>query len=312
MKAIIRSEYGSPDVLELADLDVPVVDEDGVLVRVRAASLNAADLDYLYGKPLLTRMGTGLRTPRNRGLGLDAAGQVEAVGRDVTTVPAGGRRVRGPHRVRLRRLRRARGRPGARLGAEARRHDLRGGRDRAAGGDPGPAGPARQGTTRPGGPAGAGQRCVGQRWPVRRADRESLRRGGDRRLQHGQDGPGSRARRRSRHRLHAGGRQPGRPALRLDRRRRGQPPDPRLAARAEARRHLRHGRGSHEPHPRGARAGAGHLAGRQPQDGPHAVVEALQEGGRGRPRRAHRGRQDRARDRSAIPAGRRLPTPSAT
>jgi NADPH:quinone reductase-like Zn-dependent oxidoreductase len=84
MKAIIRSEYGSPDVLELADLDVPVVDEDGVLVRVRAASLNAADLDYLYGKPLLTRMGTGLRTPRNRGLGLDAAGQVEAVGRDVT------------------------------------------------------------------------------------------------------------------------------------------------------------------------------------------------------------------------------------
>ena len=105
MKAIVRSEYGSPDVLELADLDVPVVEDDGVLVRVHAASLNAADLDYLYGKPLLTRMGTGLRTPRNRGLGLDAAGQVEAVGRDVTHVPAGGRRVRGPHRVRLRRLR---------------------------------------------------------------------------------------------------------------------------------------------------------------------------------------------------------------
>ena len=84
MKAIIRAEYGSPDVLELADVDVPVVGDDGVLVRVRAASLNAADLDYLYGKPLLTRMGTGLRKPRNRGLGLDAAGQVEAVGRDVT------------------------------------------------------------------------------------------------------------------------------------------------------------------------------------------------------------------------------------
>jgi NADPH:quinone reductase-like Zn-dependent oxidoreductase len=84
VKAIIRAEYGSPDVLELADVDVPVVGDDGVLVRVRAASLNAADLDYLYGKPLLTRMGTGLRKPRNRGLGLDAAGQVEAVGRDVT------------------------------------------------------------------------------------------------------------------------------------------------------------------------------------------------------------------------------------
>jgi NADPH:quinone reductase-like Zn-dependent oxidoreductase len=89
MKAIVRSVYGSPDVLELADVDMPAVGDDGVLVRVRAASLNAADLDYLYGKPLLTRMGTGLRRPRNRGLGLDAAGQVEAVGRDVTTVKPG-------------------------------------------------------------------------------------------------------------------------------------------------------------------------------------------------------------------------------
>ena len=89
MKAIVRSVYGSPDVLELADVDMPVVGDDGVLVRVRAASLNAADLDYLYGKPLLTRMGTGLRRPRNRGLGLDVAGQVEAVGRDVTAVKPG-------------------------------------------------------------------------------------------------------------------------------------------------------------------------------------------------------------------------------
>ena len=60
-----------------------------MLVRVRAASLNQADLDYLLGKPFLTRMGTGLRTPRNRGLGLDVAGQVEAVGRDVTTFQPG-------------------------------------------------------------------------------------------------------------------------------------------------------------------------------------------------------------------------------
>lgn len=89
MKAIVRSVYGSPDVLELSDVDVPVVGDDGVLVRVRAASLNAADLDYLYGKPFLTRMGTGLRTPRNRGLGLDVAGQVEAVGSDVTQLQPG-------------------------------------------------------------------------------------------------------------------------------------------------------------------------------------------------------------------------------
>jgi NADPH:quinone reductase-like Zn-dependent oxidoreductase len=89
MKAIVRAEYGTPDVLELADLDMPAVGDDSVLVRVRAASLNAADLDYLYGKPFLTRMGTGLRTPRNRGLGLDAAGQVEAVGKDVTQFQPG-------------------------------------------------------------------------------------------------------------------------------------------------------------------------------------------------------------------------------
>ena len=89
MKAIVRSEYGTPDVLELTDIETPVVGDDGVLVRVHAASLNAADLDYLYGKPLLTRMGTGFRTPRNRGLGLDVAGQVEAVGGDVAQFQPG-------------------------------------------------------------------------------------------------------------------------------------------------------------------------------------------------------------------------------
>jgi len=89
MKAIVRSVYGSPDVLALNHIDKPVVGNDGVLVRVRAASLNAADLDYLYGRPFLTRMGTGFRKPRNRGLGLDAAGQVEAVGKDVTQFQPG-------------------------------------------------------------------------------------------------------------------------------------------------------------------------------------------------------------------------------
>jgi NADPH:quinone reductase-like Zn-dependent oxidoreductase len=84
MKAIVRQVYGSPDVLELRDVDRPAVGDDGVLVRVRAASLNAADLDYLYGRPMLTRLGTGLRKPKNRGLGLDAAGTVETVGQAVT------------------------------------------------------------------------------------------------------------------------------------------------------------------------------------------------------------------------------------
>jgi NADPH:quinone reductase-like Zn-dependent oxidoreductase len=89
LKAIVRRIYGSPDVLELRDVDMPVLGDDGVLVRVRAASLNQADLDYLYGRPLLTRMGTGFRKPRNRGLGLDVAGEVEAVGRHVTAFAPG-------------------------------------------------------------------------------------------------------------------------------------------------------------------------------------------------------------------------------
>ena len=89
MKAIRRDKYGPPDVLELKDIEKPVAQRDEVLVRVRAASLNQADLDYLLGKPFLTRMGTGLRTPRNRGLGLDVAGQVEAVGPDATTFQPG-------------------------------------------------------------------------------------------------------------------------------------------------------------------------------------------------------------------------------
>ncbi len=89
MKAIRRDKYGPPAVLELRDIERPVLKGDEVLVRVRAASLNQADLDYLLGKPFLTRMGTGLRTPRNGGLGLDVAGHVEAVGRDVTTFQPG-------------------------------------------------------------------------------------------------------------------------------------------------------------------------------------------------------------------------------
>ena len=68
---------------------MPVVKDDGVLVRVRAASVNSADLDYLYGRPLIARVGIGLRRPKFRGLGLDLAGQVEAVGKDVTQFQPG-------------------------------------------------------------------------------------------------------------------------------------------------------------------------------------------------------------------------------
>ncbi|TMF40042.1 MAG: NAD(P)-dependent alcohol dehydrogenase [Chloroflexi bacterium] len=89
MIAIVRYRYGSPDVLKLEDLDKPVVEDEDVLVRVRAASLNADDLEYLYGRSPFTRIATGLRKPRIRGLGVDVAGQVEAVGKDVTHLHEG-------------------------------------------------------------------------------------------------------------------------------------------------------------------------------------------------------------------------------
>lgn len=89
MNAFVRDQYGSPDVLELSEVAMPTATAGEVLVRLRAASLNQADLDYLYGRPMLTRMGTGFRRPRNRGLGLDAAGEVEAVGPAVTAFRPG-------------------------------------------------------------------------------------------------------------------------------------------------------------------------------------------------------------------------------
>jgi NADPH:quinone reductase-like Zn-dependent oxidoreductase len=91
MRAWIRDRYGSPDVLRLETLPDPVPTADDVLVRVRFASLNHADLDYLTGTPLLTRMGTGMRRPRTHRVGLDVAGEVVAVGSNALEVRPGQR-----------------------------------------------------------------------------------------------------------------------------------------------------------------------------------------------------------------------------
>lgn len=91
MKAIVRSTYGPPDVLELREVPMPVPGDGEVLVRVHAASVNRADIDYLTGRPLLTRLATGFREPKHAGLGLDAAGVVEAVGPGVARFAPGDR-----------------------------------------------------------------------------------------------------------------------------------------------------------------------------------------------------------------------------
>jgi NADPH:quinone reductase-like Zn-dependent oxidoreductase len=89
VKAVVRHIYGSPDVLEVKEVDMPVVTNDEVLVRIRAAGVNMADIDYLLGRPKVARLGTGLRNPRNTRLGLDVAGHVEAVGNNATTLQPG-------------------------------------------------------------------------------------------------------------------------------------------------------------------------------------------------------------------------------
>jgi NADPH:quinone reductase-like Zn-dependent oxidoreductase len=84
MKALLRDRYGSPDVLRFEEVDKPAPTGDEVLVRVEAVSLNAADLDFLHGRPGILRLVSGLRRPRNPRIGVDVAGRVEAVGDAVT------------------------------------------------------------------------------------------------------------------------------------------------------------------------------------------------------------------------------------
>lgn len=90
MKAIVQRRYGSPDGLELTEIARPAVVDDGVLVRVRAAGLNALDWRLTRGSPYIGRLlGMGLRRPGRSVPGVDLAGHVEAVGAGVTAFRPG-------------------------------------------------------------------------------------------------------------------------------------------------------------------------------------------------------------------------------
>jgi len=89
MKAIVYRCYGSPDVLAFEDVAKPVPADDEVLVKVRAASVNPLDWHYLRGTPYFLRLGSGLGSPKDSRLGVDFAGTVESVGKDVTRFKAG-------------------------------------------------------------------------------------------------------------------------------------------------------------------------------------------------------------------------------
>jgi len=103
MKAVVYDRYGSPDVLELTEIDKPVVRDDQVLVRVRAASVNPADWHIMRGLPYIARLIFGLRKPSKATvLGGDMAGRVEAVGKNVTQFRPGDEvfgRTRAGHRA---------------------------------------------------------------------------------------------------------------------------------------------------------------------------------------------------------------------
>src|SRR5213595_1182972 len=88
MKAIRFCEYGSPDVIKFEDVEKPVPNDDQVLIKVRAASLNFIDPGVMRG-PWPLRLMSGLRKPEKTGLGNDLAGQVEAVGKNVRQFKAG-------------------------------------------------------------------------------------------------------------------------------------------------------------------------------------------------------------------------------
>jgi NADPH:quinone reductase-like Zn-dependent oxidoreductase len=83
MKAIVQDRYGPPDVLELREVDKPVVADHEVLIRVHAAAVNARDWHVMRGDPYMARLVLGFGRPKAKIRGTDFAGRVEAVGKDV-------------------------------------------------------------------------------------------------------------------------------------------------------------------------------------------------------------------------------------
>jgi len=89
MKAIVGRCYGSPDILEFADIAKPVPADNEVLVKVHAASVNPLDWHFMRGTPYIIRLFSGLGAPDDPSVGVDFSGTVEAVGKDVTRYKVG-------------------------------------------------------------------------------------------------------------------------------------------------------------------------------------------------------------------------------
>jgi NADPH:quinone reductase-like Zn-dependent oxidoreductase len=89
MRAIVQNDYGSTEVLKLAEVPKPVIEDNQVLVRVKAVSINAGDVFAMRGKPWPIRLTAGFPKPKNYILGCDMAGEVEAAGSSVIEVRPG-------------------------------------------------------------------------------------------------------------------------------------------------------------------------------------------------------------------------------
>ena len=90
MRAVVRDEYGPPEVLRVEEVPRPTPGDDEVLVRVRAASVNKGDTEILHGNPLWVRLvGFGFFKPKIRIIGTNLAGRIEGVGGRVTQFQAG-------------------------------------------------------------------------------------------------------------------------------------------------------------------------------------------------------------------------------
>jgi NADPH:quinone reductase-like Zn-dependent oxidoreductase len=90
MKAVVYTDYGPPDVLEIRDIKKPVPNDDQVLIKVRAAAVNPLDWHFMEGTPYIMRlMIGGMRKPKDPRLGVDYAGTVEAAGKNVTQFKPG-------------------------------------------------------------------------------------------------------------------------------------------------------------------------------------------------------------------------------
>ncbi|MEP6811960.1 MAG: NAD(P)-dependent alcohol dehydrogenase [Actinomycetota bacterium] len=84
MRAVVHDRYGPPDVLRLADVERPVPRDDEVLVKIHATTVNRSDCGWRSAKPFMSRFFTGIRRPKRKILGMELAGEVEAVGAAVT------------------------------------------------------------------------------------------------------------------------------------------------------------------------------------------------------------------------------------